>query len=215
MEPAHAGYFQKARSGLIGGAGSWVWRGYNGGSERHLKDVFMVKVLLALAVLVGLAACSTTPTPTPINISLVDPGDLPTSTFTDPAMRTAEANYQIYCAHCHGYNGEGQALRAPGETERVGLKMVPPHDSTGNIWRYADPVLIEVIKIGIQNPLDQYPMIPFEGVISDEEMTGLLDYIKLWWTDAQREYQAVVTANHLLALADPGAEFAPLPPVEG
>jgi len=83
----------------------------------------------------------------------VDPAELPTSTFTDPVMREAEANYQFYCAHCHSYNGEGQALCAPGETARVGLKMVSPHDSSGNLWRYADPVLIEVIKQGIQNPL--------------------------------------------------------------
>lgn len=178
----------------------------------EVKDI-AVKLLLLFTVMLGVAACSPGPTPTPMNITLVDPDDLPTSTFTDPAMRGAEQNYQLLCAHCHGYNGEGQVLRAPGETINLGLRVVPPHDSTGSTWRYSDPVLIEVITKGIQNPLDHYPMPGFEVALSSDEIAALLEYIKLWWSDEQRDYQAAVTANYTNRQEDPTARLTPLPTV--
>jgi hypothetical protein len=38
-------------------------------------------------------------------------------------------------------------------------------------------------------------MPPFAEVLTDEQILGILAYIKLWWTDDQRAYQAQVTAN--------------------
>lgn len=173
-----------------------------------------MKALLLLLLMLGVSACASGPTPTPINFTLVDPDDLPTSTFTDPAMRGAEQNYQLFCAHCHGYNGEGQVLRAPGETISLGLRVVPPHDATGSTWRYADPLLVDVISSGIQNPLDHYPMPGFEAALSSEEIAALLEYIKLWWTNEQREYQAAVTANYVARQENPEAHLTPLPQIE-
>lgn len=170
----------------------------------------MLVFICLLIALIGLTGCGTvvTPTPqlTPIEISLVDPADAPTSTFADPALREGEANYLLYCAHCHGYEGGGQAIDVPGNTARLGMKLVPALDSTGDAWRYADMLLVEVIKNGIQNPLDQYPMLGWAAVMNDEQIDNLLAYIKLWWTDEQRAHQVEVSANLIAARRESGLD---------
>lgn len=171
----------------------------------------VIKLALVALLLAACASMPQTATPTLPEISFTDPEDVPTSTFTDARMRQAEQQYQLYCAHCHGYNGEGQAVGAPGETAQLGLRLVPPHDSSGDTWRYADPVLVEVIKNGIQNPLTHYPMAGFGAALSDEEIMALLDYMRLWWTEEQRAYQAAVTANYLARQTDSAAPMTPLP----
>ena len=148
-----------------------------------------------LAVCILLAACSGTATPTPtlLPITLVGPDALPTSAFTDPALQRGEANYQRYCAHCHGYHGEGQTGDSAAETRAMGMKVVPAHDSTGVIWQYADQVLLRVAKEGITNGLNRYPMPAFGATFDDATIMEIYAYIKLWWTDEQRAYQAEVT----------------------
>jgi hypothetical protein len=86
------------------------------------------------------------------------------------------------------------------------MKLVPALDSTGDAWRYADMLLVEVIKNGIQNPLDQYPMLGWSAVMNDGEITNLLAYIKLWWTDEQRAHQAEVSANLIAARRESGLD---------
>lgn len=168
-------------------------------------------LLWLLLIVVGCAATTADPTPTPAfeigpaDITFVDADALPTSTFEDPRLRQAETDYQVYCAHCHGYAGEGQAVGAPGETARLGYKQVPAHDAGGEIWRYADPLLFEVIKFGIDNPLNHYPMIGFDAVLSDAAIMALVDYMKLWWTEEQQAYQAEVTANYIQAREEAGS----------
>jgi mono/diheme cytochrome c family protein len=167
-----------------------------------------------LAACSGAASPTPLPTPagTPVALEFVGPEALPTSALDDPILRQAEGDYQLYCAHCHGYQGEGQLVGAPAETERLGMKPVPPHDSTGDTWRYADPLLYEVIRDGAENPLNQYPMVGWGGVLSDEQIMGLIAYIKLWWTDEQRAHQAQVTQNLIAAREESGLPvFSPRP----
>ncbi len=175
--------------------------------------------MLLLAACTPASAARQVPTPTlaidPNSISLIDPDDLPTTTFEDPRLQQAETQYQVLCAHCHGYQGGGQAVSAPGETARLGMKLVPPHDATGTTWHYADPVLFAAIKYGIQNPLTQYPMIAYDLMLSDDEIFGLLEYIRLWWTDEQRAYQAEVTQNLITAREESGLPVYPLDAPEG
>jgi len=163
-----------------------------------------------LLLMIAVSGCGTAVTPTaeatPIEITLVDPGDVPTSTFSDSALREGESNYLLYCAHCHGYEGGGQALGAPGDTANLGMKLVPALDSTGDAWRYADTLLVEVVKNGIQNPLDQYPMVGWSAIMNDEQINHLLAYIKLRWTDDQRAYQAEVSANLIAARQESGLD---------
>lgn len=158
--------------------------------------IFIFACLVTLAAACAANAPPTaTPVPTSVEITLVDPEAIPTSTIQDPVLRAGEADYQKYCAHCHSYEGQGQAVSAPGDTERLGMRVVPPLDATGNAWRYADQLLLLLVRNGVQNPLDHYPMPPWGGVLTDEQIMGVLSYIKLWWTEEQRQHQADVTAN--------------------
>ncbi len=176
----------------------------------------VVVIFIAAGLLSACAGAAPAPTAvptlagTPVTLAFVGPEALPTSALADPALRRAEANYQLYCAHCHGYAGEGQLMGAPAETERLGMKPVPPHNATGDTWRYADPLLYEVIRDGVQNPLNQYPMAGWGGVLSDEQIMELIAYIRLWWTDDQRAYQAAVTRSLIAAREESGLPvFAP------
>lgn len=167
-------------------------------------------LFFVLLLMVALSGCGTVVTPTaeatPIEVSLIDPANAPTSTFTDPKLREGESNYLLYCAHCHGYEGGGQAIDVPGNTAQLGMRLVPALDSTGDVWRYADVLVLEVIKNGIQNPLDQYPMLGWKAVMNDQQIDNLLAYIKLWWTDDQRTHHAEVSANLVAARQESGLD---------
>jgi mono/diheme cytochrome c family protein len=150
----------------------------------------------ALLFATVLAACSSAQsTALQSSITLVAPEDVATSEIADPVLRQGQVDYNTYCGHCHGYNGEGQTGDILQTARQQGMRPVPPHNADGNTWRYADQLLVRVVKEGLPNPLDQFPMPPFAEVLTDEQILGVLGYIKLWWTDDQRAYQAQVTAN--------------------
>jgi mono/diheme cytochrome c family protein len=153
-------------------------------------------LLLFVAVLTAVvAACGTAATPEPLPITLVAPQNVPTSSFTDPRLRRGELIYNQSCGHCHGYNGEGQLAESVPQTQNIGMQIVPAHNASGSTYRFAEDLLIQVIKEGINNPLDQFPMPPFKDTLSDEDINDVLAYIKLWWTPEQIIYHDRVTAN--------------------
>src|SRR5688500_2304071 len=121
-------------------------------------------ILLGGLALVG---CGTVATPEPLPITLIAPGQLPTSTFNDPVLRLGQEQYNLVCGHCHGYNGEGQLAATVQQTLDIGMHLVPAHDSTGHTWQHPDQLLFRVIVEGIQNPLDQFPMPGFGDGLSD------------------------------------------------
>ncbi len=152
--------------------------------------------------LLFLAACAGNETPA--SAPRIGAGNATaTSRFTDPVLQEAEVNYNRYCAHCHGYAGEGQLESTIANTESLGMHTVPPHDSTGHTWRHPDWLLFMVTRDGIDNPLDHYPMSGFSFALTDEQIWGVIQYIKTFWTDEQREYQAQITADN-----PPPASFA-------
>ena len=155
-----------------------------------------VRMLLILMALFS-AGCSggigTYPTVTPV-ITLV-PGHVPTSSFSDPVLAAGENNYNLICAHCHGYNGEGQLASTIETSRQLGMDTVPAQNASGHTWEHPDQLLVRVIKEGIQNPLSQYPMPAFGDSLSDEDIHAILAYIRLWWTDEQRAHQARLTEN--------------------
>lgn len=151
-------------------------------------------VAISLCALL-LTACGGALRPTPLPITLVGPEALPTSPFDDPVLRQGQANYERFCAHCHGFNGEGQVGDSAAETREMGMKIVPAHNSTGVIWQYADQVLLRVTREGVSNALNRYPMPAFKTTLTDAEIMGVYAYIKTWWTPEQRAYQERVTAN--------------------
>lgn len=154
-----------------------------------------MRVRIVLVGVVVLAACSVTTTPQPVSVAPTDAPERATQIAADPELVSGQANYYLRCVHCHGYSGEGQLTTTTENTRGLGMHIVPPHNGTGHTWEHPDQLLMEVIRKGIQNPLDQYPMPAFEGVMTDKEMRQVLTYIKLWWTDEQRRYQIQLTEN--------------------
>jgi mono/diheme cytochrome c family protein len=90
--------------------------------------------------------------------------------------------YEVQCASCHGVNLEGQANWQ--EPNPDGSFRAPPHDETGHTWHHNDAYLVESIKLGGGRLLaDQgvSAMPSYENVLSDEEISAVLDYIKSSW----------------------------------
>jgi mono/diheme cytochrome c family protein len=126
-------------------------------------------------------------------ITLVAPNQLPTSQFTDPVLVLGEQQYNLVCAHCHGYEGQGQLAESIPQTESLGMHTVPAHNADSHVYQHPDQLLIRVIKEGVQNPLDHYPMPAFEGALTDEQINAIIAYMKTWWTEEQRAHQAEIT----------------------
>lgn len=170
----------------------------------------MTRLLIFCLLSLLIAACA--PAAPRYDITLVAPEDVPTTTFTDPVLAQGEASYNLLCAHCHGYEGEGQLEATIANTRALGMNLVPPSNADGHMWEHPDQLLIRVVQEGIQNPLDQFPMAEFGGEngLSEDEIRAILAYIKLWWTDEQREHQATLTRNWDERLRGLGV-FTPVP----
>ncbi len=104
----------------------------------------------------------------------------------DPADANAVAlGRQVYdaqCASCHGENLEGEEnWRVPDPS---GLLKAPPHDETGHTWHHNDAYLVNAIKSGgarLPSDVGVSPMPAYASVLSDEEITAVLAYIKSQW----------------------------------
>lgn len=154
-----------------------------------------MRVFSLILIILLVAACSKAPTPPP-------PAEVPTESprralliASDPALNLGQQVYNLRCAHCHGYNGEGQLANTIENTMTLGMLTIPPHDSTGHTWQHPDQLLIRTIREGISNPLDQFPMEPYASVMTDEEIRAVIAYMRLWWTDEQRAHQQRVTEH--------------------
>lgn len=148
---------------------------------------------LFLSVMI-LSACDTTMDMPPASTAITQDA-VPTINPENAYLRTAQVNYQRYCAHCHGYGGEGQHPDTIERTTNLGYHLVPAHDATGHTWQHPDQLLFETIKYGVQAPTNFYIMIAFNETLSDEEIYGIIDYMRLWWTDEQQAWQAQLTSQ--------------------
>ena len=101
-----------------------------------------------------------------------------------------ERLYQENCASCHGANLEGQ----PDWRSRLpnGGLPAPPHDASGHTWHHTDRVLLDIVKRGtaaiVGNGYES-DMPGFKEVLTDEEITAIIDYIKNTWPDRIRASQ--------------------------
>ena len=104
---------------------------------------------------------------------------------------SGEEIYQTQCASCHGVNLEGEADWRAGNED--GSFRAPPHDETGHTWHHPDEYLIDRIKNGT-NALDAGAkalsnMPAYDGILTDEEINDVLDFIKESWPDDIRAQQ--------------------------
>ena len=106
-------------------------------------------------------------------------------------LRMGERLYQENCASCHGANLEGQPdwrTRLPN-----GRLPAPPHDASGHTWHHTDRVLFDIVKRGpaaIVGAGYESNMPGYEGVLTDDEITSIVDYIKSTWPDKERAFQS-------------------------
>lgn len=99
------------------------------------------------------------------------------------------ALYAQHCAACHGAELDGQ----PNWQEALpgGRMPAPPHDATGHTWHHSDRELFLITKKGMSAVVSDYEneMPAFEGILSDEEIGAVLNFIKSTWPSREREYQ--------------------------
>lgn len=95
--------------------------------------------------------------------------------------------YEHHCAQCHGMDLEGNPA---WETELSdGSHLAPPLNDKGNIWRYPESELIELVKSGRE--LDKAIHMPaFRAKLSDWEIHFILQYAASKWNVHQKNYQA-------------------------
>jgi mono/diheme cytochrome c family protein len=99
--------------------------------------------------------------------------------------------YARQCASCHGASLEGQ----PDWMRRLpsGRLPAPPHDASGHTWHHPDGVLFRIVKEGTAAVVGQgyeSDMPAFAGVLSDQQIRGVLAFIKSTWPERERAYQA-------------------------
>ena len=104
--------------------------------------------------------------------------------------------YDTYCASCHGVHLEGEANWK--EQNEDGSFRAPPHDASGHTWHHADSLLIESVELGGvrfegMNIGGTSNMPAFGDVLTDEEVTAVLTYIKSTWPEETRTTQWEVT----------------------
>lgn len=101
--------------------------------------------------------------------------------------------YAANCAKCHGAELQGQ----PDWMKRNenGRLPAPPHDESGHSWHHSDRQLFTITKFGLAAIAPGYEsdMPAFDGVLTDDEIRSVWDYIKSTWPDRARTFQRART----------------------
>ena len=91
--------------------------------------------------------------------------------------------YEQNCAKCHGDAATGEGV----------LPDTPVHGPEGHTWHHADGQLVDIILGRLDIPGTTMPS--FESLLTEAEVTGILDYLKTGWYREQLEGQREVSAN--------------------
>ncbi|WP_194725416.1 c-type cytochrome [Noviherbaspirillum malthae] len=124
----------------------------------------------------------------------------PAPAYISPSDTTLVARgksiYAAQCAACHGAALEGQ----PDWRMRLssGRLPAPPHDASGHTWHHPDKVLFDIVKNGLVPGKTapegyQSDMPAYGSLLSDEDITAVLAYIKSQWPPELLELQRKVT----------------------
>lgn len=96
---------------------------------------------------------------------------------TPELVAAARKTYQQYCQACHGENGVGERPKDKHAQDQYGF-VAPPLDNSSHGWHHSDGNLVHTILNGSsRNPR----MLPFKDLISDEDATNAVAYIKSLW----------------------------------
>ncbi|WP_300513961.1 c-type cytochrome [Aliiroseovarius sp.] len=99
--------------------------------------------------------------------------------LADPeTIAAGKTLYDNNCASCHGANGIGEAPDDPGATDDFGFKA-PALNNDMHAWHHSDAGLRATIGEG--SPRNER-MIPWQEVLSDEEIDTIIAYVKSTWS---------------------------------
>ena len=99
------------------------------------------------------------------------------------SIAAGRVGYEANCAKCHGDSATGEGV----------LPDTPVHGPEGHTWHHADGQLMEIILGTLNIPGRTMPS--FEGILTEAEVIGILDYMKTGWYQDQVELQREVSAN--------------------
>ena len=106
------------------------------------------------------------------------------------------ALYQTYCAACHGAAGEGDPTWP--KPNALGDIPAPPHNPKGHTWRHSDADLIMMTLNGHRDPYnstDFLTMPAFKGILTEDQVVAIIEYLKTLWTDKQLAAQAALNSS--------------------
>lgn len=104
----------------------------------------------------------------------------------EKTVRLGEALHQQLCQSCHG--------GAIGGT----FDQIPPtHNTNGHTWHHPDEEIVQIVLYGLPPRPDGNLMPAFKGQLSQQQAAAILAFIKTWWTEEQRAYQAGVSRQWL------------------
>ena len=153
--------------------------------------------LLALALVLGLAACTGQAATSVAPVT-------PYPTLDAAQVARGREVYIQSCASCHGPNAEGAVNWAtPGPD---GLGLAPPHDDTGHTWHHPDRVLYETIYSGMNDPLrsgSPLRMPAFGEILSDSDIRAVIEYFKSLWSAEHRQWQGDETRKDFVPTPTP------------
>jgi len=87
--------------------------------------------------------------------------------------KAGQADYQLFCASCHGETGAGDGPVAQA------LNPKPAHHNDGNYMNpLTDDYIFEVIKFGGGSVGKSTMMAPWGGTLSDQRIRNLVAYIR-------------------------------------
>ena len=110
-------------------------------------------------------------------------------------LELGEELYYQHCETCHGGDTGGNIEDVP-----------PPHNEHGHTWHHGDCENLAMVMDGTSEvheqmlidqgiPEEDAVMPAFEGTLSEDEAIAILNFIKTWWTDEQREHQERITGD--------------------
>lgn len=104
-------------------------------------------------------------------------------------LETGARVFKQNCSACHGPGAIGENPRMPkGGTKPDGVYLAPALNGTGHAWHHPDEMLFEIIKNG--SAAKESPMRGFAGIMTEEEMMSVLQYIKSLWPEKIRRFHA-------------------------
>lgn len=105
-------------------------------------------------------------------LAVLVPALLAWSTLSS-AQEKPEDNYRTYCTQCHGVQGNGKGIN-------IRDMSVQPrdHTDTKDMSARSDQDMFKVIKDGGLSINKSVLMPPWGGILSDEEITDLVTYLR-------------------------------------